>query len=192
MTPIVLWMGVRSYAVFAAALVFTLGASAMKLVASRRADVDSMFPAAYASYLCNVLALLCIGTGFGPLLFMPMLLTAFNFAYCMTYKGSFRVAVIATGALAVLASFGAELAGLVPPSYAFRDGAMVILPRGVTLAPLPTLVALLVGSVFMVIVPGVLMARMQGMLEQTEQRAFLQAFRLKNLLPDEARAPTGG
>ena len=186
MTPIVLWMGVRSYAVLAAALLFTLGASAMKLVASRRADLDSMFPAAYASYLCNVLALMCIGTGFGPLLFVPTFFTAFNFAYCMTYRRSFRVAVIATSAVALLASFGAELSGLVPPSYAFRDGAMVILPRGVTLSPLPTLVALVVSGVFMVIVPGILMARMQGTLQQAEQRAFLQAFRLKNLLPDAA------
>jgi serine/threonine-protein kinase len=192
MTPFALWMGVRSYGVVVASIVFTLIASAMKLIASRRPDLDAMFPAAYASYLCNVLALVCIGTGFGPLLFMPMLLTAFNFAYCMTYRSSFRVAVIATGAVAVLASFGAELVGLVPSSYAFRDGAMIVLPRAVTLDRLPTLVSLVAGSVFMVIVPGVLMARVQGALQQAEQRATLQAWRLENLLPDEARLPMEG
>jgi serine/threonine-protein kinase len=183
-------MGVRSYALLAAAILLTVGASTMKLLASRRPDLDAMHPVAYGSYLCNVLALVCIGTGFGPLLFMPTLLTAFNFAYCMTYRSSFRVAVIATGAVRGEHRRGAELAGLVPPSYAFRDGAMIILPRGVTLDPLPTLVALVVSSVFMVIVPGILMARIQGTLQQAEQRAFLQAWRLENLLPDEARAPS--
>src|SRR5262249_42107561 len=73
MTPFALWMGVRSWGVVVASIVFTLLASAMKLLASRRPDLDSMFPTAYASYLCNVLALVCIGTGWGPLLFMPML-----------------------------------------------------------------------------------------------------------------------
>jgi serine/threonine-protein kinase len=63
---------------------------------------------------------------------------------------------------------------------------MIILPRGVTLSPLPTLVALLVSSVFMVIVPGVLMTRLQRALQRAEERAALQAFRLRNLLPGEA------
>jgi serine/threonine-protein kinase len=187
MTPIVFWMGVRTYAVLVAAVIFTLASSAMKLVAARGAYRGRMFPAAYAAYVFNVLALTCIGGGFGPLLFMPMLLTAFNFAYCMTYRSGYRVAINVTGALAVLGSFGAELAGILPPSYAFRDGAMVILPRGVTLSPLPTFVALIVASVFMVIVPGVLASRLQGTLQEAEQRAFLQAHRLKNLLPEQAQ-----
>ena len=38
----------------------------------------------------------------------------------------------------------------------------------------------------MILVPGVLMGRLQGTLREAEQRAFLQAHRLKNLLPDEA------
>jgi serine/threonine-protein kinase len=187
LTPIALWMGVRSPAVLVAAVALTFAAAAMKVVASRCAAPRSMFRAAYGAYLGNVLSLVCIGSGFGPLLFMPTLLTAFTLGYCMTYRSSFRAAVTVTGAVAVLASFGAELAGLVPPSYAFRDGAMIILPRSVTLSPLPTLIALLVSSVFMVIVPGMLMARLQDTLQQAEQRAFLQTFRLKNLLPDEAR-----
>jgi hypothetical protein len=50
-------------------------------------------------------------------------------------------------------------------------------------------VSLVVSAVFMVIVPGILMARFQSTLKEAEQRAFLQAFRLENLLPPEARAP---
>ncbi len=50
-----------------------------------------------------------------------------------------------------------------------------------------TLIALLVSGVFMVIAPGVLMGRLQSTLQRAEQRASLQTFRLKNLLPDEAK-----
>ncbi len=189
MTPIALWMGLRTPAVLVAAVALSLAAAGMKVVASRCAAPRSMFRAAFAAYLGNVLSIVCIGSGFGPLLFMPALLTAFTLGYCMTYNSSFRVAVAVTGAVAVLASFGAEIAGLVPPSYAFHDGAMIILPRAVTLSPLPTLIGLLVSSVFLVIVPGVLMARLQDTLQRAEQRAFLQTFRLANLLPDEARGP---
>jgi hypothetical protein len=38
----------------------------------------------------------------------------------------------------------------------------------------------------MVIAPGILMGRLQGILRQAEERAFLQTWRLKNLLPDDA------
>ena len=188
MVPLVLWMGVRSYGLLAACVAFTSLASAMKLVASRLGDLRRMYLVAYASYVCNTLALLCIGRGFGPLFFTPMLLTAYTFAYCMTYKGAFRTAVITTGAVALLGSVAADLFGLVAPSYAFHDGAMTILPRGVTLPAVPTLVSLAVGSTFMVVVPGVLMGRMQNALRDAEQRSFLQAWHLRQLLPDEARA----
>jgi serine/threonine-protein kinase len=189
MTPIVLWMGVRSVAVLAACLVFTFAASAMKLVAARIQGLGRMYAAAYVSYLLNVGALVCIGRGFGPLFFTPMLLTAFTFAYCMTYRGAFRVAILTTGTLGLLGSAAVDLSGLVPPSYAFHDGAMTILPRGVTLPEVPTLVALIVGSTFMVLTPGLLMGRIQRALREAEQRSVLQAWHLRNLLPESAQAP---
>jgi len=191
MVPIVLWMGVQNYALLAACLVFTGAASVMKVVASRASDLGRMYVAGYVSYVFNILALVCIGRGFGPLFFTPMLLTAFTFAYCMTYRAGFRASVIGTGVAALLGSVAADLSGLVPSSYAFHDGAMTILPRAVTLPALPTLVALVVGSTFMVVVPGVLMGRMQLALREAEQRSFLQAWHLRQLLPDEAQA-TGG
>ncbi|APR84534.1 Serine/threonine protein kinase PrkC, regulator of stationary phase [Minicystis rosea] len=188
MTPIVLWMGVRSTALLVFCVALTLAAAALKLVATRMADLRRIHAVAYAGYVCNILAVVSIGRGFGPLLFTPMLLTAFTFAYCMTYSGRFRAAIIATSAIALLASVAADLFGLVPSSYAFHDGAMTILPRGVTLAEGPTLAALLVGSTFMVIIPGLMMSRMMVALRRAEERTFLQAWHLKQLLPDEARA----
>jgi serine/threonine-protein kinase len=195
MTPIVLWMGVRNGPLLAACVAFTLAASATKILAARQRDLGRLYAVAYVSFVCNVLSLVCIGRGFGPLFFTPMLLTAFTFAYCMTHRGAFRAAVIATGVVALLGSVAVDLAGLVPHAYAFHEGAMTILPRAVTLPEVPTLVALVVGSTFMVIVPGLLMGRMQATLRAAEERSFLQAWHLRQLLPDEARTkgmPGGG
>ncbi|MFT3766453.1 MAG: serine/threonine-protein kinase [Minicystis sp.] len=188
MTPIVLWMGVRNTPLLVTCVVLTLAASALKIAAARMAELRRMYLVAYVSYVFNVLALICIGRGFGPLLFTPMLLTAFTFAYCMTYSGPFRAAIIGTGTVALLGSVAADLGGLVPSSYAFHDGALTILPRAVTLPEIPTLVALVVGSVFMVLMPGILMGRMMITLRKAEERSFLQAWHMKQLLPDEARA----
>lgn len=188
MTPIVLWMGVRSTALLGACLALTLVAAATKLVAARLPDLRRVHAVAYASYLCNILALCAIGRGFGPLLFTPMLLTAFTFAFSMTYSGRFRAAVIATSVTALLGSVAVDLAGLVPSSYAFHDGALTILPRAVTLPAVPTLVALVVGSTFMLVVPGLVMGRIMTTLRAAEERSFVQAWHMRQLLPAEARA----
>ena len=188
MVPMVLWMGVRDRGLLALCVVLTMVASAMKLVATRFGDLRRMYAAAYVAYVFNVLAMLCIGRGFGPLFFTPTLITALTFAYCMTYRGAFRAAIIGTGAAALLGSVAVDLSGLVAPSYAFHEGAMTILPHAVTLPAVPTLVALVVGGTFMIVVPGVLMGRMQNALRAAEERSFLQAWHLRQLLPDEARA----
>jgi serine/threonine-protein kinase len=188
MTPIVLWMGVRSPGLLGACLGLTLVATATKLLAARFPDLRRMHAVAYLSYVCNILALCAIGRGFGPLLFTPMLLTAFTFAFSMTYSGRFRAAVIATSVVALLGSVAADLSGLVPSSYAFHEGAMTILPRAVTLPEVPTLVALVVGSTFMLIVPGLVMGRIMTTLRAAEERSFVQAWHMRQLLPAEARA----
>jgi serine/threonine-protein kinase len=179
---------VRSTALLYACVAFTFAASAMKIVASRTRAPARLYLAAYVSYVFNLASLVCIGRGFGPLLFTPMLLAGYTFAYSMTYEGRFRAAIIATGTLGLLGATAADLAGLVAPSYAFHDGAMTILPRAVTFPQVPTLTALIVGCVFMMLVPGLLMGRIQSALRDAEQRSFLQAWQLEQLLPDEARA----
>jgi serine/threonine-protein kinase len=191
MTPIVLWMGVRNTPLLVGCLGLTFAASAAKILATRATTLRRMYAVAYVGFVLNVLALTAIGRGFGPLLFTPMLLTAFTFAFCMTYAGRFRAAIIGTSVVALLGAVAADLFGLVPSSYSFHDGAMTILPRAVTLPEVPTLVALVVGCTFMVTTPGILMGRMMGTLRSAEERAFLQAWHMRQLLPQEARTPAG-
>jgi serine/threonine-protein kinase len=189
LAPICMWMGVRDARMLGAAVALTFVSSACKLLGARAREVSRLYAFGYGAYLFNVLSVLCVSRGFGPLLFTPMLLAVFTFSYCMTYGGAFRAAVMATGLAALCLSVGADWVDLTAPSYAFRDGAMTILPRVVMLPELPTRVALFTASFFMILTPGILVARFQRTLQDAEQRSLLQAWHLGHLLPEEVRAP---
>lgn len=184
----VLWVGVRSWLVFGGVVGFTLAAAALLVLAARALTSRGTYAFAYAAYACNVLATLCIGRGFGPLLFMPLLLVMFTYGYSTTHHRSYRAAVIATGCAAQLAAVGAELSGILGPSYEFAGGAMIILPRAVKHAEAPTLTALTLTALFMIVAPAWMMGRLQQALRDAEQRALLQAWQLRQLLPERRAA----
>lgn len=186
------WLGVREWVTFAAILALTGAAAAMKLLAARRIELPHADRYAYTAFLLNVLAVLCLGRGYGPLLFMPLVLVVFTHANTTTHKQVYRGAVVATACAALLAAFGLEASGVLSPSYEFRDGAMVILPRVVNHAPLPTMMALTLSSMFLLVVPAWMMGRLQSALRDAEERSFLQAWQLRQLLPEGTRAATPG
>jgi serine/threonine-protein kinase len=189
--PIALWMGVKDAGVLGAAIALILASIGCKVLSRRGRESKRAYAFGYVAYLFNVLSLLCISRSFGPLFFTPVLLSFFSLAYCMTPVWRHRLAVLATGSLAVLGSVLAERWGLVEPSYAFikGTGAMMILPHAVKLVELPTIVALTVGAVLMIVAPGYMMGRQQAVLRAAERRAFLQVWHLRHLLPDEAQEP---
>jgi serine/threonine-protein kinase len=189
MIPLGLWMGVQSPAAVLAVVGLTAISSALKLLAAQAETARRMYVFGYGAYLFNVLALTFVGRAFGPLFFMPMLLSIFTFAFAMTHSARFRAAIMATGIVGLLGPLVLELMGILPRSYAFRDGAMVILPQGLSLPEIPTLTGLTVGSVFMLVAPTLLMGRVQRALRRAEMRSATQAWHLRQLLPEEARKP---
>jgi eukaryotic-like serine/threonine-protein kinase len=190
MVPLGLWMGVRSMAYLLTVVGLTAISSALKLLAAQSDTARRLYTFGYGAYLFNVLALAFLGRAFGPLFFMPMLLAIFTFSFSMTHSGRFRTAIIATGSLALLVPLGLELGGVIPRSYAFQGGNMVIVPQGLSFPELPTLVALTLGSLFLLVAPSVIMGRVQLALRRAEMRSAMQAWHLRQLLPDEARSTT--
>ncbi|MGK4003147.1 serine/threonine-protein kinase [Sorangium sp. So ce1036] len=182
-----LWLGVREWKVFGMILGFTALAAGMKLVAARVVHRPSAEWYAYAGFVFNVLAFLFVGRGFGPLLFMPMLLVIFTYGNSFTYRTAYRVAVVVTGCVAVLLATWIEYAGVVPRSYEFTDGAMIILPQAVEHSKVPTMTALTLATLFMLVVPAFMMGQHQHALRDAERRAFLQAWQLRQLLPERAQ-----
>jgi serine/threonine-protein kinase len=185
--PFGLWMGVRSAPLFGMTLLFMLAAVVLQAAASRSEGRRPTHGLVYASYVCNVAAGLLIGRAFGPLFVMPMLLALLTFAYCMSHAAMYRLAVLVTGALAILGSVGLELSGLVEPAYMFHDGAITVLPNAVMLPKVPTITALVVASLFLAVAPGVIMGRLQDSLKEAEKRSAMHVWHLKQLLPDQTK-----
>lgn len=122
----------------------------------------------------------------GPFLVVPGLAATNAMFLALTAERRLRPAWLALGALAIVAPFGLELAGLEPHHFASAAGIEV---RS-TLSQLPlegTLAFLLVTSLATIITPSVLAGRLRDRLEDAEERLFAQAWHLRHLLPERAR-----
>jgi serine/threonine protein kinase len=189
MLPVALWMGIRNLPLVIASCVLTLVAALIKLLVLRDAGLVRAHRLAYLAYVFNAASLICISRSFGSLLFTPALFAMFTFAYCMSNDARYRWMVMGTGCVSVLGPVALELAGLLPRSYEFHRDSMTIVAHAVDLAELPTMVALMAASVFLLIAPGVMMGRLQAALREAELRSQIQSWHLRKLLPDEAQPP---
>jgi len=189
LVPLTLWMGVLSWPLLVATVLFIMASTACKVTARRARDMGRGHLFGYAAYLCNVLSLLCVGRSFGPLLVTPVLLSVLTLGYCMSPIARYRATIVLTGCVALLGSVAVEVLDLVPRSYSFDHWQMTILPHAVKLTETPTLVGLTVGSFLMILGPGLMMARQQDSIRDVERRSALQTWHLKHLLPDEAQEP---
>lgn len=181
--PLVLWMGVRSFPLLGAAAALMLASAAAKWMSARQTREGRGHAIGFLAYALNMAALLLLSRTFGPLLVTPTLVALLTFAFCMSHRARYRATVLVTGAVALLGPVIAEVAGLIPRSYEFHDGAMTILPRAVTLAETPTLITLSVGALTMTLLPGVFMGRFQATLRAAERRSALVAWQLRQIVP---------
>jgi eukaryotic-like serine/threonine-protein kinase len=186
--PITYWMGVRNGWIVAAVCLLTLMSSGLKYVATRMRLRGSHY-FMYGAYVFNVLALLFVSRAFGPLHFMTLPLALFTCFFCMTYNSRYQMAIVITGCTALLGIVGLEHAGVIPASYAFQKGEMIILPQALTHSQGPTLFALTMATLFMMAVPAVMVGRLASALGKVEERSLLQAWQLRQLLPKGAPAP---
>lgn len=192
LSPIALWMGVRSWPLFGAWAVLTITSSLVKVRASRpRATTSSasIHLSAYGAFLLGILAYSCLSRAFGPLVFTPGLIALATFAYSMSDDARYRVTVLLTGCAGLVAPLLLELSGALPRSYVFDAAGMRILVSATHFPEVPTLVALAAAGVFMILGAGLLMGRLQSGLREAELRSHLHAWHLRQLLPEEARAP---
>ena len=191
LAPIAIWMGVRSWSLFGAWAVLTTTSSLVKHLASRRraATSSSIHLSAYAAYLLGILAYGCLSRAFGPLIFTPGLIALATFATCMSDDARYRFTVLITGCAGLIAPLLLELSGVLPRSYVFDATGMRILVSAARFPEVPTLVALATAGVFMILGAGLLMDRLQRGLREAELRSHLHAWHLRQLLPEEARAP---
>ncbi len=191
LAPAMLIMGVRAPALFAVTTAFSVAAFGVALWAQRRA-LD-----AWIARALYVLSSLFIGfsSGFmGPFILVPSMVGANMLAFVVFGERRDRAFYVGVGLAALLVPVALELGGLCPSSYLFSDAGMTVVPQVAAFPRLPTLVFLLVANLTMVITPALLIARIRDALSRNEERLFAYAWRLRQLLPIEARTaalPTG-
>jgi len=186
--PIAWWMGIIDAFLLVTAVACTLTASLFKLAGLRRSSLESMHSYAFSAYLFKIVGVLALSRSFGPLLFTPSLLSIMVFTYSMSHHARYRLAVLIGGAAALLAPALGEMLSLVPRSYEFKGGLMMIIPHAVAFPEQPTLIALTVANCFLVLAPALMVGRFQQRLREDDEQRILQTWHLRQLFPDEARS----
>jgi eukaryotic-like serine/threonine-protein kinase len=99
-----------------------------------------------------------------------------------------RVTVVVFS-LAILAPWFAELLGFIEPTVIFTGDTMRIVPAAVEIDRVAMSVGLLVFAPSLVIVAGLLLAQRANAEAAVQRRLHLQAWRLRQLLPESGDAP---
>jgi serine/threonine-protein kinase len=181
--PYVALLGIRSWLVFLLTAAFAVFSAvyARVAMAGRGPTMRDTFILAGASF--STIGLLACWLG--PFVLVPTA-AAINTVLFATYAtGRLERRITFTlGIAAVVLPFVGDLLHLFPPAFAFRDGALVLLPRAVSIPPTLTLVALIYTSVMFTALPAVFLVRVRDALSRAERRMFLQAWHLKRLVSE--------
>ncbi len=179
----VLWMGLRDIWSYVALAALTLVSTAFKLAVSRKPEGVSARRNVYFAFLFQAGATLTMSRAWGPVFVMPVMLVMFAYGYSsIPWRGHrFRVLITAIGIQ--VAAVLLEYTGFWPRSYEFTGGAMTILPRAVTLSELPTMVSLTMFALFMLVMPLRIVGGIEDALRDTELRALVQQWQLRQLVP---------
>src|SRR5262249_60554283 len=93
----------------------------------------------------------------------------------------------AIGALGVLAPSLRELAGLVPRSFSFEPGRLVLHERALRISPGATTAALMYTTITFSLLQPLLLGGIQDALRAAERKLHLHAWHLRQLAPDSPR-----
>ena len=141
----------------------------------------------FAIYCLGTLAIASTCTLMGWAIVVPGLAAVHTIGFIVSGDKKFQPAALALGALAVIVPFVLQEAGWLPRAYVFENDRMSVLPRMTGLPPMRTQIYLLLSSLAAIVVPTVVISRLRDTLEAAEERAFMHAWTLQNLVPGRAR-----
>ena len=176
--PLVLWMGVRSWAMLgtmAAAISAVLGATAWY---HRHPPRGLQLPWTHLA-----LSVVALATGVfvaGPLVLLPTIATATGIAYITAFERRNVITIVAMLAV-VLGPFALQLIGVIPASYRFTGDAILIQPGMFHLPRVPTIAFLVVSHTAVMVAALSFAWRLRQAAAAAERRLRLQAWRLAQL-----------
>ncbi len=125
----------------------------------------------------------------GPLVLLPTIACSVTVAFVSLGGDKLRRPAIVLGLGSIVVPLLLQLVGVVPPSYRFDADGMHLIPRVTELPAGPTTAFLALASLATIVLTVVLVLRMQRFLRELEERTFLHAWTLRNLVPDSAALP---
>jgi eukaryotic-like serine/threonine-protein kinase len=176
--PLLQWMGVRSLSSLAAFYASTLLAAGIAFYVARRGTERGVF----WMMLVSNLALGTTATLFGPLFVMPGIVAVHATGSALHFEPRNRWVALAGAWLALLVPLLLERIGVLPPSYSFTDGQVVLFPGMVELRPGPTLLFLTIVNLSMVLTGTVSAGRLKATLTEAQRRLHLQSWQLRQLV----------
>jgi serine/threonine-protein kinase len=188
--PFVAMLGVRDVSAFvtAAALTVISGGWALFIWKKRLAAPKFLLVLAFlVATTCGALS-----CWLGPFVLTPLAAATTTIWFTFQAARRERLILAVFGGLATLVPLGLELAGVIPRSFGFEAGRLVLYPRAVELPPLGTTLALTYTSVTFCVLQPVMLGRLRDALSSAERKLFLQAWHLRQLAPETVRGEAEG
>ena len=183
--PLVIAFGVTDWrlgAALGAALVLSSMLAVYAFVTKRTSDAWMV-----GLHTATMGAILTLSALLGPFVLVPSLAATQSMFFALEGSRRARFFMMALAALVIVVPFVLGALGLAPEIYSFTpDGSLLITSPMVRLPPLLTSAFLLVTSIALVVTPSVLAGRFRDELNRAEERVFMTAYHLRQLLPRAA------
>ncbi|MFN7950816.1 MAG: serine/threonine-protein kinase [bacterium] len=182
--PACLWMGVRSGWLLAFFMLTTVATSGYAFLSSKQKVIS---PARqYGMLVVTSLSLATASRGFGPLVLVPTAVAVNMLSFAMSESRRRRVAfvVIGTG-IGIVAPVLLEALGILPPSYAFRDGVIQIMPQALSFTRGPALTVLLFANLAIIVAAAAWVGILRDELDRRDVELLLRKWHLAQMLPEE-------
>jgi serine/threonine-protein kinase len=185
--PLAMWVGIRSWAIVLVMAVLTAASMVyVRLVLRWQTRARRHFML-MATMLAATLS--CTSAWLGPFILVPVATATIVILFAVRSRPGERVGLVVIWVLALVVPFVLELLHVVPPSYTFRDGNLILHPRAFDLPEVPTLAALVYTSLGFMVLPLLLLSRVRDKERDGDRKLFVQAWHLRQLFPEQAEDP---
>jgi serine/threonine-protein kinase len=177
--PVVYALGVvHAYMIALILVPVGLGAACSWIAARQRVITASV---QYGVVLFALLAMMAVSRLFGPLVLGPTLIATYAITLQVHPSRAMRRVMLALAVASMIVPVVLELIGVLPASYVYEHGRMVIVPQLIELGPGGSIAVLLVASTASMVTPAIFVGQIRDALSAAERRMLLQAWHFRRL-----------
>jgi eukaryotic-like serine/threonine-protein kinase len=183
--PFMLWMGIRSWPAWIACSAAWLVAAGTAFSIARRPPRDGTRPMLLT--MTGALGVATTSTICGPYVLVPTLAAIGTMLLHMGPGRGGRGLPVIANCLAIAVPAALQWLGAMPTSYLFGADGVTIVPGMLSFPPLPTHVFMLTANVAVIVTASLMMGRFRDTLHDVEEKLHVQAWQLRQLVPEEVR-----